>query len=60
MAQSPVDPYEPAYEAGFEDDISKIRRLIQYRPVVDLTEMLERVSAYTSAEGACRQAEDSH
>jgi UDP-glucose 4-epimerase len=45
-------PYEEAYEAGFEDmprrvpDISKIERLIGYRPVLDLPEMLERVIAY--------------
>ena len=44
--------YEEAYEAGFEDmprrvpDISKIQRLIGYRPVLDLPEMLERVIAY--------------
>ena len=45
-------PYEQAYEAGFEDmarrapDISKIQRLIGYRPMLDLPEMLERVIAY--------------
>ncbi len=45
-------PYEQAYEAGFEDmecrapDISKIHRLIGYRPALDLPEMLERVIAY--------------
>jgi len=45
-------PYEQAYEAGFEDmarrapDIAKIQRLIGYRPVLDLPEMLERVIAY--------------
>lgn len=45
-------PYEQAYEVGFEDiprrspDISKIQRLIGYRPVLDLPEMLERVIAY--------------
>jgi UDP-glucose 4-epimerase len=45
-------PYEQAYEAGFEDmarrtpDISKIQRLIGYRPVMNLSEMLERVIAY--------------
>jgi hypothetical protein len=45
-------PYEQAYEAGFEDmarrapDISKIQRLIGYRPVLDLPEILERVIAY--------------
>jgi len=44
--------YEEAYEAGFEDmprrvpDISKIERLIGYRPVLDLPEILERVIAY--------------
>jgi UDP-glucose 4-epimerase len=45
-------PYEQAYEAGFEDmhrrlpDISKIERLIGYRPKLQLPEMLERVIAY--------------
>ncbi|MBC7106429.1 MAG: nucleoside-diphosphate sugar epimerase, partial [Firmicutes bacterium] len=45
-------PYEQAYEAGFEDmprrlpDISKIQRLIGYRPTLDLAEMLERIIAY--------------
>ncbi len=45
-------PYEEAYETGFEDmprrapDISKIQRLIGYRPMLDLPEMLERVIAY--------------
>ncbi len=45
-------PYEEAYEVGFEDmarrvpDIAKIRRLIGYRPGLDLPEMLERVMAY--------------
>ena len=45
-------PYEQAYEAGFEDmtrrapDIAKIQRLIGYRPVLDLPEMLERIIAY--------------
>jgi UDP-glucose 4-epimerase len=44
-------PYEQAYEAGFEDmprrlpDISKIQRLIGYRPTFDLPEMLERIIA---------------
>jgi UDP-glucose 4-epimerase len=45
-------PYEQAYEVGFEDmhrrlpDISKIERLIGYRPKLQLPEMLERVIAY--------------
>jgi UDP-glucose 4-epimerase len=44
-------PYEQAYEVGFEDmprrlpDISKIQRLIGYRPTLDLPEMLERIIA---------------
>jgi UDP-glucose 4-epimerase len=56
MTNSPSDivlvPYEEAYGAGFEDmprrvpDISKIQRLIDYRPVLDLPEMLERVIAH--------------
>ena len=50
-------PYEEAYEAGFEDmrrrapDISKIQRLIGYRPGLDLPEMLERVIAHERERG---------
>ena len=50
-------PYEQAYEAGFEDmvrrapNISKIQRLIGYRPVLDLPEILERVVAYERERG---------
>ena len=61
MTSSPSEivlvPYEEAYEAGFEDmprrmpDISKIERLIGYRPVLDLPEMLERVIAYERERG---------
>ncbi|MFQ5760308.1 MAG: GDP-mannose 4,6-dehydratase [Acidiferrobacterales bacterium] len=42
-------PYEEAYDTGFEDmprrlpDITKIKRLIDYRPTLDLPEMLERI-----------------
>ena len=42
-------PYDQAYEEGFEDmqrrlpDISKIQRLIDYRPTLDLPEMIERI-----------------
>jgi UDP-glucose 4-epimerase len=45
-------PYEEAYEKGFEDmprrlpDVSKIHRLIGYRPTLDLPEMLERIILY--------------
>lgn len=41
--------YEQAYEEGFEDmrhrlpDISKIQRLIGYKPSLDLPDMLERI-----------------
>ena len=51
-------PYEQAYEAGFEDmprrapDITKIQRLIGYRPGLGLPEMLERVIAYERERGA--------
>ncbi|HEX4601140.1 MAG TPA: NAD-dependent epimerase/dehydratase family protein [Gemmatimonadales bacterium] len=44
-------PFEQAYEHGFEDmtrrlpDISKIERLIDYRPTLALPEMLERIIA---------------
>ena len=45
-------PYDQAYEAGFEDmprrvpDISKIRALIGYEPLVQLDEILTRVIDY--------------
>ncbi len=44
--------YERAYEEGFEDmrqrlpDISKIQRLIGYKPSLDLPGMLERIIGY--------------
>lgn len=53
MTKSPSEivliPYEQAYEADFEDmqrrlpDISKVHRLINYEPTLDLREMLERI-----------------
>jgi UDP-glucose 4-epimerase len=49
-------PYEQVYEVGFEDmprrlpDISKIQRLIGYRPTLDLPEMLERIIAHYQQE----------
>lgn len=45
-------PFEEAYESGFEDmhrrlpDISRIERLIGYRPTLDLSEMLELIIAH--------------
>jgi UDP-glucose 4-epimerase len=45
-------PYEEAYEEGFEDmrrrvpDITKVRKLIGYRPTLDLPEILERIIIY--------------
>ncbi len=42
-------PYEKAYEKGFEDmkyrqpNISKIREYINFKPTVDIDEMLERI-----------------
>lgn len=45
-------PYEQAYGPGFEDiyyrvpDISKLRRMIGYKPMVGLEEILQRVIAY--------------
>ena len=45
-------PYDQAYEAGFEDmprrvpDLRKIDRLIGYKPLVDLDEILTRVINY--------------
>lgn len=50
-------PYEEAYEPGFEDmprrapDINKIARLIDYRPRLDLTDMLERIIAHERDRG---------
>jgi UDP-glucose 4-epimerase len=56
MTNSPAEimlvPYEETYEAGFEDmprrlpDISKIQRVIGYKPTLDLPQMLERIIAY--------------
>ena len=49
-------PFEQAYEAGFEDmarrlpDISKLERLIGYRPTLDLPAMLDRIIAHYRAE----------
>lgn len=48
-------PYDQAYEAGFEDmrrrlpDLSKIQRLIDYRPSLDLPEIIDRIVAYEQA-----------
>jgi UDP-glucose 4-epimerase len=48
-------PYERAYEEGFEDmprrvpDLSKIRRLIGYRPTVGLSAILDAVIAHERA-----------
>ncbi|MGH8068623.1 MAG: NAD-dependent epimerase/dehydratase family protein [Candidatus Entotheonellia bacterium] len=45
-------PYEQAYESGFEDmarrlpDLTKIQRIIGYRPTLDLPRMLEWLIAY--------------
>lgn len=45
-------PYDKAYEAGFEDmrrrvpDIEKIKKLIGYKPKVNLEESLQRVIEY--------------
>jgi UDP-glucose 4-epimerase len=45
-------PYDQAYEAGFEDmprrvpDISKIRALVGYEPLVQLDEILVKVIDY--------------
>jgi UDP-glucose 4-epimerase len=42
-------PYDQAYEAGFEDmprrvpDLTKINKLVGYKPTVDLGEILQRV-----------------
>jgi len=45
-------PYEEAYEQGFEDmsrrvpDLSKIKRLIEYEPRVDLNGIIKRIHQY--------------
>ena len=54
-SSSPIKliPYEEAYESGFEDmprrvpDLTKIGRLIGYKPTVGLDEILNRVIAET-------------
>jgi UDP-glucose 4-epimerase len=49
-------PYDQAYEEGFEDmlrrvpDISKIHKLIDYQPSLDLDEILESVIEYQRSE----------
>jgi UDP-glucose 4-epimerase len=60
--KSPSDirfiPYEEAFVPGFEDmprrapDITRIHRLIGYKPTLDLPEMLDRIIAYQRARGA--------
>ena len=48
-------PYDEAYQEGFEDmprrvpDLTKIARLVGYRPTVDLDGILERVIAHMRA-----------
>ena len=55
-------PYDQAYEEGFEDmlrrvpDLSKIHELIEYRPTVDLDEILESVIDYQRSELAASHA----
>jgi UDP-glucose 4-epimerase len=45
-------PFDQAYEAGFEDmsrrlpDISKIHELIDYKPTLDLPDILEKIILY--------------
>ncbi len=49
-------PFEEAYEAGFEDmqrrlpDTTKLRKLIGYRPTLDLSAILETIIAQQRAE----------
>ena len=51
-------PYDQAYEAGFEDmprrvpDVGKVRALTGYDPQVQLDEILDRVIAYFTSDGA--------
>jgi UDP-glucose 4-epimerase len=61
MTNSPSEivlvPYEQAYEPGFEDmprrspDISKITRLVDYRPTLNLVDMLQRIITYERERG---------
>ncbi len=50
------------YESGFDDmpqrlpNISKIERLIGYRPTLDLTEMLVHIIRHMRAEAAATKA----
>jgi UDP-glucose 4-epimerase len=49
-------PYDQAYEEGFEDmlrrvpDLSKIHKLIDYQPTLDLDEILKSVIDYQRSE----------
>jgi UDP-glucose 4-epimerase len=51
-------PYDQAYETGFEDmprrvpDVGKLRKLTGYDPQVHLDEILDRVIAYFTSDGA--------
>jgi UDP-glucose 4-epimerase len=51
-------PYDQAYESGFEDmprrvpDISKIQRLIGYKPTLDITEIIDAIVAAERAKPA--------
>ena len=57
-SKSKIDlvPYEKAYEEGFEDmrrrvpDLSKLRALTGYEPVVPLDEILDRVIDYFTSD----------
>jgi UDP-glucose 4-epimerase len=48
-------PYDQAYEEGFEDmqrrlpDLSKVRNLIDYKPSLDLPEVLDQIIAHEQA-----------
>jgi len=50
-------PYDQAYEEGFEDmqrrvpDISKIKKLVNYKPTLDLDGILKSVIAYFKEKG---------
>lgn len=56
-------PYDQAYEIGFEDmqrripDLTKVRKLVDYEPRVELDEMIGKIWEYFKArerEGACK------
>lgn len=56
--------YEEAYDEGFEDmaqrlpDVSKIQRLIGYKPSLDLPEMLERILVHERQQMGVKECDE--